>query len=148
MSGDTAFDFKFKKVIIDIKAIREELELSQSEFADMLGVSPRTVQSCEQQWRKPGAALERTALLLLLAHRNGSSFGKSLCWKEAKCPPERRKECITYHSRQGHLCWLMNGTFCHGLRLRNWQEKLSFCMKCRHFQKMLKGKLPTLTDAN
>ena len=55
---------------IDLKAIRQELGLSQAQFARLLGFSVRAIQSCEQGWRKPGASLERSALLLLMANRN------------------------------------------------------------------------------
>ncbi len=135
---------RFKKATIDIKNIREELDLSQSGFADLLSVSPRTIQSCEQQWRKPGASLEKSALLLLMAHRNGTSFGKNACWKHTGCEPEKRKECMTYRSRQGHLCWLMSGTLCRGLRLVSWSDKLVFCLECDYFHKLLNGSIPIL----
>jgi len=42
----------------DVHAIRESMDLSQSAFAAMLGVSPRTLQDWEQGRRKPsGPAL-------------------------------------------------------------------------------------------
>lgn len=42
----------------DIGAIRGHLNLTQTEFASLLGVSPRTVQNWEQKLRKPsGPAL-------------------------------------------------------------------------------------------
>jgi len=42
----------------DVHAIREGMDLSQSAFAAMLGVSPRTLQDWEQGRRKPsGPAL-------------------------------------------------------------------------------------------
>lgn len=42
----------------DVQAIRESMDLSQSAFAAMLGVSPRTLQDWEQGRRKPsGPAL-------------------------------------------------------------------------------------------
>ncbi len=48
----------------EIKAIREEMDLSQSEFAELIGVSKRTLQEWEQgRCRPTGAALK----LLLVA---------------------------------------------------------------------------------
>jgi len=42
----------------DVQSIRESMSLSQSAFAAMLGVSPRTLQDWEQGRRKPsGPAL-------------------------------------------------------------------------------------------
>jgi len=51
----------------DAHAIRENMDLSQSAFAAMLGVSPRTLQDWEQGRRKPsGPAL---SLLKVTARR-------------------------------------------------------------------------------
>ena len=43
----------FKHSEPDVKAIRERLGLSQSRFAAMIGVSPRTLQGWEQGRREP-----------------------------------------------------------------------------------------------
>jgi putative transcriptional regulator len=51
----------------EIKAIREKLDVSQAEFAELLGVSKRTLQEWEQGRCKPtGAALK----LLMVARRH------------------------------------------------------------------------------
>ena len=51
----------------EIKSIREEMDLSQSEFAELIGVSKRTLQEWEQgRCRPTGAALK----LLLVAKRH------------------------------------------------------------------------------
>lgn len=51
----------------EIKSIREKMDLSQAEFAELLGVSKRTLQEWEQGRCKPtGAALK----LLLVAQRH------------------------------------------------------------------------------
>ena len=47
----------------DVKRIRAKLELSQSQFANLLGVSVRTLQDWEQDRHPPGAAAD--ALLKL-----------------------------------------------------------------------------------
>ena len=51
----------------DIKAVRESLQLSQSEFALMIGVSVRTLQNWEQGRRKPDGPAKA---LLRVASRN------------------------------------------------------------------------------
>lgn len=43
----------------DIQRIRAKLELSQSEFAELLGISVRTLQDWEQGRYAPGAAAVR-----------------------------------------------------------------------------------------
>jgi len=45
----------------DAKAVREQLGLSQSQFASLIGISPRTLQNWEQGHRRP----EGTARALL-----------------------------------------------------------------------------------
>ena len=47
----------------DVKRIRAKLKLSQSQFAELLGVSVRTLQDWEQDRHPPGAAA--SALLKL-----------------------------------------------------------------------------------
>ena len=117
--------------------------LSQSEFADLLGVSPRTVQSCEQGWRDPGPAVERTALLLLMAHHHGSDFVGHSCWATLQCSRPEREECLVYRTRQGHLCWLLTGHICKGVRLRSWEDKKALCSECEFFQILLPQGIPT-----
>jgi len=51
----------------DIKAVREGLEMSQSAFAAILGVSVRTLQDWEQGRRQPSGAAR--SLLLVAAKK-------------------------------------------------------------------------------
>ena len=90
---------------LDIKAVRQELGLTQGELARMIGFSPRAIQSCEQGWRHPSPALEKMVLLLLMSHRNGGAMRTFRCWEVNDCPPERCQDCITYRCGQGHLCF-------------------------------------------
>ncbi len=128
---------------IDLKTIRTELELSQTELADLIGVSQRTVQSCEQGWRKPSPALERAVLLILLAKRHGPDFSGNICWDAMGCSEDERSACLVYQSRQGHLCWLLSGNVCQGKRLRTWKDKKAMCMQCDFFQKLIPDGPPT-----
>ncbi len=128
--------------LFDLKAVRAELGLSQAELAALLGVSARTVQSCEQGWRHPGSALEKSILLLLMACRQGESFGSHLCWEATDCAPDVRNGCLVYRSRQGHLCWFLTGNICKGRRLRNWPDKKAVCGECEFFRILLRGKMP------
>ena len=55
----------------EIRGIRDKLDLSQAEFAELLGVSKRTLQEWEQGRCKPaGAALK----LLMVASRHPESL--------------------------------------------------------------------------
>jgi len=128
---------------IDLKAVRGELGMSQAEFADMIGVSPRTVQSCEQGWRNPSPAVEKASLLLLLASRHGPAFGEHACWDTLDCSDEERRVCLVSQTRQGHLCWLLSGNICQGKRLHSWEDKKATCLECPFFRELLPDGLPT-----
>jgi DNA-binding XRE family transcriptional regulator len=121
----------------DLRSIRTELGLSQTELAALVGFSVRTIQSCEQGWRKPSPALEKMVLLLYMAEMQGEDFGAVPCWEAIPCPPERRDQCVAYRTRQGHLCWFLTGTLCHGQRLLDWREKRSACMTCEFFHHLM-----------
>jgi putative transcriptional regulator len=54
-------------VPVEIKSIRGEMDLSQSEFAELIGVSKRTLQEWEQGRCKPAGAAVK---LLLVAKRH------------------------------------------------------------------------------
>ena len=116
--------------LLDIRRIRGELGLSQTQLADLIGVSPRTIQSCEQGWRRPSSALEKAVLLLLLASRNGPGFGQQKCWDTKHCLASGGDNCMVYRSGQGHICWLLSGNICGGRRLRNWADKKEVCGDC------------------
>ena len=127
---------------MDLKAIRQELGISQVRFAELLAVSPRTVQSCEQKWRNPSSSVQKTALLLLMVHRNRSRFGQHVCWEKTGCPEDLRHSCIAFWSRQGHLCWFLTGTSCGGERSDTWAEKVARCAECEFFKGLLHGDIP------
>jgi DNA-binding XRE family transcriptional regulator len=122
---------------IDIRGIRDELGLSQSELAEQAGISTRALQSYEQGWRKPPEAVERLVLLLLIAIRHGASFGKHMCWETENCDPAIRERCVAYRTRQGHLCWFLTGTLCRGNRLKSWAAKKATCGKCKFMHLLL-----------
>lgn len=56
LRGDTAPSRTFQIVGADIKQIRADYQLSQNEFAALLGVSVRTLQNWEQGRRTPEGA--------------------------------------------------------------------------------------------
>jgi putative transcriptional regulator len=59
----------------DIKAIRERLELSQAEFATMIGVSVATLQNWEQGRRQPDGPARA---LLRVAERDPEAVARAL----------------------------------------------------------------------
>ncbi len=127
---------------LDLRAVRAEAGLTQTELADVIGVSVRTVQSCEQGWRNPSAAVEKAALLLLSAKRNGADCTQPMCWEAVGCREEERRACLVFQTRQGHLCWLLSGNLCQGAHLRSWDDKKAACTRCAFFRKLLPGGIP------
>lgn len=125
---------------LSIKAIRERLGLSQGDFAHLLGFSIRTIQSVEQGWRKPSAALRRMALLFLITHLHGPGLADTRCWEKRSCPPELREACVAYRCGQGHLCWFLTGTLCAGKRCRTWADKEKLCLSCPVLEALLAGR--------
>jgi len=123
---------------LDIRSIRERLGLTQSELAMLLGFSVRAIQSCEQGWRNPSPALEKMALLLLIAREHGAGFGQLACWDAIHCPPANRERCVAYSTRQGHLCWFLTGNLnCAQKPLGGWEDKKRICLRCPFFQELL-----------
>ncbi len=127
------------ETLLSLKAARRAMSLSQTQLATLLGVSPRTVQSCEQGWRKPSPALEKSLLLLRIGHERGAELCSTKCWETKNCSEAERSSCLTYRTRQGHLCWLTSGNNCAGKRVRTWEEKKQVCSECNYFQKLLGG---------
>lgn len=57
--------------IPDVREVCEKLSLERSTFAQVFGVSPRTVESWEQGRRRPGGA---AGVLLRIANTNPRSY--------------------------------------------------------------------------
>jgi len=58
---------RFEVSSVGVRAIRERTSLSQSEFADLIGVSVKTLQNWEQDRRRPTGPA--AALLRIIAYR-------------------------------------------------------------------------------
>ena len=67
LRGENAASRKFVLPAPDVKAIRERYQLSQSEFAALLGISIKTLQNWEQGRRSPKGAAR---VLLQVASRH------------------------------------------------------------------------------
>jgi len=105
-------------------------------MAEILGVSLKTVQSFEQGWRKVPSYVERQVLFLLVM-KYGGLKPLSRCWDQKNCPPKRREDCPAWEFNSGHICWFITGTICCGNALRNWNQKMTLCRKCKVFTSFL-----------
>jgi hypothetical protein len=117
--------------------IRRDLQKTQKEIAQLLGLSLKAVQSFEQGWRNIPGHVERQMLFLLAMKRKGEKAVGN-CWEIKQCPAEQRQNCPAWEFHCGHLCWFINGTICQGLPQKNWQKKIKICQKCSVFNSIFR----------
>ncbi len=117
----------------NFKNIRAQLEKTQKELAQLLGVSIKAIHSYEQGWRKIPHHVERQLLFLLSRIISKENRDSSKCWDIMKCPDEILKKCPAYEFNAGDLCWFINGTKCNGQAMNSWKEKMDECRKCKVF---------------
>jgi DNA-binding XRE family transcriptional regulator len=123
----------------EFSTARRYLGKTQSQMAQLLGVSLKAIQSFEQGWRNIPVHTERQVLFLLALKKLLPKKDRP-CWVVLKCPMEIRRNCPAWEFQAGHLCWFINGTFCRGEVQQSWREKMKICRRCKVFRTML----PTL----
>lgn len=114
----------------DLRTIRDTLGKSQSEFALLLGVSTRAVQSYEQGWRPVPLYVQRLAAMLLFLSWRKEGHRPTPCWKIRHCPPEKRDACPAYELGAVDLCWFVNGTPCKDPQRCAEEEQVRDCFSC------------------
>ena len=76
----------------NLKSIRQNLGKSQSEMAELLGISVRAIQSYEQGWRKPPPSVQKLAAFFLFLRWQKDNPRQLSCWKiQGLFPPEPRR---------------------------------------------------------
>jgi DNA-binding XRE family transcriptional regulator len=116
--------------------IRHHLGKTQNQMAQILGVSPKAVQSFEQGWRNIPVHIERQ-VLLILALKNHSSKKDKPCWLVRSCSEQNKQNCPAWQFDAGHLCWFINGTICEGTPQGSWKQKMKTCRECEVYRVML-----------
>jgi DNA-binding XRE family transcriptional regulator len=117
----------------EFSQVRRHLGRTQTQMAQLMGVSLKAIQSFEQGWRGVSAAAERQ-LLILLRFKKGSVSRNRPCWSVKECPEESRRKCPAWEFDAGNFCWFINGTLCQGKAPKSWKEKAKACRKCEVFQ--------------
>jgi len=120
----------------EFSSIRQKLNKTQQELAQLLGTSIKAIHSYEQGWRTVPAHVERQ-LFFLLSRRKGNNKGQKPCWVTKKCPASVKKKCPAWEFQTGKLCWFINGTLCEGYIHKNWSEKMKACRRCEVFNTLL-----------
>ncbi len=118
----------------EFSRIRTQLGKTQKEMAQLLGSSLKAVQSFEQGWRNIPVHIERQLLFLVALKHSGKRDRERKCWAMKDCPKETREKCPAWEFHSGDLCWLINGTICHGEPQKTWQKKMAMCRKCEVFR--------------
>jgi hypothetical protein len=121
----------------EFKKFRRKLGKTQKETAQLLGTSPKAVQSFEQGWRKVPGHVERQLLFLhaLKARTRGRCRS---CWQIRSCPPSTRNNCPAWEFKAGGFCWFISGTICHGKTQESWSRKIKTCRACEVFALQMK----------
>jgi len=120
----------------EFSTARQYLGKTQSQMAQVLGVSLKAIQSFEQGWRNIPVHIERQ-VLFLLASKKSPPKKERPCWVIRKCLMEIRQNCPAWEFQVGNLCWFINGTICQGRRQESWQKKMKICRQCKVFQTMV-----------
>ena len=120
----------------EFKKLRKKLNKTQKEFAQLLGVSIKAVQSYEQGWRNISPHVERQ-IFFFISRIKGNQKNRNPCWVIKKCPPENKEKCPALEFNAGELCWFINGTFCCGDDSKDWAEKMKCCRSCEVFKPFL-----------
>ena len=118
-------------------SLRKDLNKSQAQMAQLLGVSLKAIHSYEQGWRKIPTHAERQ--ILFLTAMSIDVKPKKACWVINKCPAERKKVCPAWEFKVGKLCWFINGTICTGVAHKTWKEKIKICRTCEAMSPNLKS---------
>ena len=113
-------------------SLRQKLQKTQKQMAELLGASLKAVQSFEQGWRKVPAHIERQVLFLMCTKR-GIPRNPRPCWDIRDCSPENRESCPAWEFNVGDLCWFINGTICQGKAQESWAKKMKMCQNCEVF---------------
>ena len=131
LEGGNCLDHK------EFSFLRQKLQKTQKQMANLLGTSLKAVQSFEQGWRKVPVHIERQ-LLFLMSTKQVISGKSRPCWDIRNCPVENREACPAWEFNMGGLCWFINGTICQGKVQGSWAKKMKVCQKCEVFVQTMK----------
>jgi hypothetical protein len=120
--------------------IRQKMNKTQKQIAQLLGTSVKAVTSYEQGWRTVPAYVERQ-IFFLVSRMRGGKKGQRPCWVIKRCPPGIKKQCPAWEFQAGKLCWFINGTICEGTVQKNWKEKMKICRSCEVLISMMKTQI-------
>ena len=119
-------------------SFRKKIKKTQMQMATLLGVSLKAIHSYEQGWRSIPAYIERQMLFLMSRITARHQTPKN-CWEIIKCPDKKKELCPAREFQAGELCWFINGTICHGIEHKKWEDKIKLCKSCKVFKQNIYG---------
>ncbi len=122
----------------EFSSLRQRLQKTQKQMAQILGTSLKAVQSFEQGWRKVPVHIERQVFFLISNWGEGPRKSRP-CWDIRDCSTENREACPAWEFNLGHLCWFVNGTICRGEIQGSWPQKMKVCRTCEVFAQTVKA---------
>ncbi|MGD0237762.1 MAG: helix-turn-helix transcriptional regulator [Syntrophorhabdales bacterium] len=129
----------------EFSLIHQHLGKTQKQMAQLLGTSPKAIQSFEQGWRNVPTHIERQVLFLMALKYAQKKMARP-CWVIKRCSEETRHKCPAREFQTGHLCWFINGTICQGEMRESWHEKMKLYRQCKVFASLClpirRGDLP------
>lgn len=120
----------------EFHSVRRRIEKTQREMARLLGVSPKSVASYEQGWRRVPANIERLVYFLLFKLNREKFSASDRCWVRQKCPDGIRKNCIAWIAGEGLFCWFLTGKSCVRQKAIKGPGSRT-CRECDFFRKSL-----------
>jgi transcriptional regulator with XRE-family HTH domain len=120
-----------------VKTLRTELGRSQSQIAELLGVSTKAIQSYEQGWRKAPPHVEQMVLLQAILRRHPDLRKIPRCWSLNKCSLAVRRRCPSSKLKLPGFCWFITGTLCRGSPSGSWAAKRERCLQCKVMEGLL-----------
>jgi DNA-binding XRE family transcriptional regulator len=117
--------------------IRRYLKKTQKEMSQSLSVSPKTIESYEGGQRNIPISIQKQLLLLLALKQMATINHIPQCWEIRDCPTNWRNNCDAWEYQAGHLCWLINGTYCDGKYQENWAKKIVICRQCEIMKELI-----------
>jgi hypothetical protein len=113
----------------EFSSLRQRLQKTQKQMAQLLGTSLKAVQSFEQGWRKVPVHIERQVLFLISNWGDGPRKSRP-CWVIRECSTKDREACPAWEFNLGHLCW--------GEIQGGWSQKMKVCRTCEVFGEKVK----------
>jgi len=80
---------------------------------------------------------------------SGGSKSDARCWDLLNCSTENRDRCPAFMSEEDR-CWLIEGTWCKGVKQGDARSKLANCMHCEFFKEKqsMGGRLPATRNSS